>query len=109
HLDAEGRPRTSGIIEELLGVCCRGVANVDAGWMKARPATALHVRWGDHPVAFRSSYAEAEPMQGTEVLADVGLPLPGLDTFIHFIAPAAGWGPHPAVTRRAVGRGTVVF
>lgn len=107
--NAEGATCESAFLADLFGVRFKSTSEISAGWMKQRSDTTVDLGWGKYPVAFRSSYVSVEPFPDTEIIAEIGIPLPGLDTFAHFIAPPQRWGPDPALTRRALGKGYAYY
>lgn len=92
-----------------LGLAFEGVSAAVSCWMLPR-AGAFATIAGDHPIAIHSQPALVRPLgRSVELLADLGLPMPGLDTFAGFVSPPGEWGPYPAVTANRFGKGAAIY
>jgi hypothetical protein len=109
RFDKEGSPRGDFGLAKVLGVSYAGAADGMARWMKARRGMLADLGWHEFPVALRGASAYVECHEGTEVLADMGTPLPGFDIFSFLVNPTREWGPYPAVTHRSCGNGHSIY
>jgi hypothetical protein len=105
----QGYPRDDFRLGKLLGISYVGATDDAPLWMRARPGILADLGWEEYPVALRGGATKVSCHDGTEVLADLGNPMPGFDIFAHFINPVREWGPYPAVTRRSHGNGHAFY